>query len=161
MKRCAKCKAEKPAEAFHVCRSSGGLQSRCIECLKTRKRWTIPEGHRARALAAFAQRFWAKVDKHGPDECWPWTGYSHKAGYGFISKAGHRAMLTAHRVSWELSNNRPVPNGLMVLHSCDNPPCVNPAHLRAGTAAENHQDMVSRGRANFSGLALGRKKSAA
>jgi hypothetical protein len=63
--------------------------------------------------------------------------------------------VSAHRLAWEAANGRPVPDGLLVLHSCDNPPCVNPAHLRAGTHRENMGDKVARGRVR-AGAAHGR-----
>lgn len=90
---------------------------------------------------ADTQRFWAKVDKSG--DCWIWKGESDREGYGRFVKAGRR--IGAHRVSLALSTNRVEPT-LFVLHSCDNPPCVNPAHLRYGTHVENMKDMTSRNR---------------
>lgn len=86
-----------------------------------------------------------RLDKSGGDNsCWLWTGKSkHRFGYGFINNGG-RVELT-HRVAWTLANGE-IPAGLQVLHSCDVPSCCNPAHLFIGTASDNVQDMVSKGR---------------
>ena len=91
-----------------------------------------------------AQRFWAKVDKSGGEAaCWTWTGFRRNDGYGSF-RVGI-APVRAHRVALVLSGI-PVPAGKPVLHSCDNPPCVNPAHLRVGTHADNAKDRDERGR---------------
>lgn len=92
-------------------------------------------------------RLWSRVDKSG--DCWLWTGYIHpQRGYGQISR-GRRGegLLEVHRLSYELSNG-PIPDGMMVLHSCDVRNCVNPSHLRVGTHQDNMDDMWSRGRGN-------------
>jgi hypothetical protein len=80
------------------------------------------------------------------DECWPWTGGCDQDGYGKIWSTAANRSISAHRYSWELANGKPVPETLWVLHHCDNPPCVNPAHLYLGDAAQNNQDRISRGR---------------
>jgi len=89
-------------------------------------------------------RFWAKVDRRGPDECWEWTGARYPAGYGRAVRDGR--VVVAHRRAYEYAVG-PIPDGMDLLHSCDNPPCVNPAHLRPGTDADNARDKVERGRA--------------
>lgn len=90
-------------------------------------------------------RFWAKVDRRTPEECWLWTGAVSQSGYGVINPGRHSGPpVKAHRVSAELAGMDVA--GRMVLHSCDTPRCVNPDHLRPGVAAENSADMASRDR---------------
>jgi hypothetical protein len=95
-------------------------------------------------------RFWEKVDRREPGECWPWLACTNALGYGsiFVEKVdGVARSMLAHRVSYELQYG-PLPDGLIVLHSCDTPGCVNPAHLRAGTNADNAADREQRRRGN-------------
>ena len=95
-----------------------------------------------------ATRFWAKVDKtpgHGPNgDCWEWQAGRSKFGYGRIMVG--RKLVVAHRVSLALSEGSSIPDGLCVCHKCDNPRCVNPAHLFLGTNQDNMVDKISKGR---------------
>lgn len=87
------------------------------------------------------RRFWSKVDRDGPGGCWVWMAGRHEQGYGLFKLAG--SMRRAHRLSFELVNG-PVPEGKVVCHSCDNPSCVNPAHLWAGSQKENMLDFMEK-----------------
>lgn len=94
---------------------------------------------------AWAKKFWPRVAVGAPDSCWRWNGSALPRGYGrFYPSKG--VGLYAHRFSWELANGRPVPAGLHVMHACDNPACVNPAHLSVGTRSDNMRDCVAKGR---------------
>ena len=90
------------------------------------------------------QRFDAKwrKDKSG---CWIWTASTAGKGYGQFRIPGTRRNVYAHRLSWEMRNG-PVPDGKLVCHRCDNPLCVNPAHLFLGDAEANLKDMAAKGR---------------
>ena len=77
-----------------------------------------------------------------PDGCWEWSGARDKNGYG-QTKIGMRS-VKAHRKIWAMLYGG-IPEGLMILHHCDNPPCVRPNHLFLGTAKTNRQDAASKG----------------
>jgi len=96
-------------------------------------------------LGDFQDRFWRKVDKTNHDGCWFWTGAVNSMGYGMIwNQESHRPIL-AHRASLALSDGS-VSEDMEVIHSCDNPQCVNPDHLRQATHLENMMDKVIKGR---------------
>lgn len=90
-------------------------------------------------------RYWRYVVVQ--NGCWQWTGATVGTGYGALRNPGGGSGISlAHRVSWAIHHGA-VPEGLHVLHRCDNPPCTNPAHLFLGTAATNALDKVEKGRA--------------
>ncbi len=82
-------------------------------------------------------QFWQKVDKSG--DCWIWTGSAHRSGYGLFCVTPIK--LRANRAAWELTYGV-IPDGLYICHRCNNPRCVRPEHLYAGTPQENMDDKV-------------------
>jgi hypothetical protein len=92
------------------------------------------------------ERFWEKVfKKPGRNSCWEWEAARLPTGYGrFMKTKGF--IVYAHRWSWEAAFG-PIPDGMYVCHSCDNPSCVRPSHLFLGDAMDNKRDSVSKGRA--------------
>ena len=85
------------------------------------------------------ERFWSKVDKRGPDECWPWLAGFFGNGYGGFQN------VNAHRFAYELTHGS-ISGEFHVCHKCDNKKCCNPNHLFLGTNADNRRDMVEKGR---------------
>lgn len=87
-------------------------------------------------------RFWAKVQKAEPDQCWPWT---RALTWGYGSWRVRKILFRAHRVAWALTNRQQIEEGLDVRHLCHNKACCNPAHLEPGTRKQNMQDSVRDG----------------
>lgn len=106
----------------------------CSEAKSTRGRCVL---HHA---AYTEDRFWSGVDKSG--DCWEWSRSRDRDGYGYFLGAG---MNRAHRVAWVLAYGG-IPDGLWVLHRCDNPPCVRPDHLFLGDVLANAVDREQKGR---------------
>ena len=105
------------------------------------------------AVNAIEQRFYNRVEPMMDDVgCWLWVGRRDSYGYGKLGKK----QTASHRLSWTIHFG-PIPSGLCVLHRCDNPPCVNPAHLFLGTQLDNIRDMNAKGRGK-AGITTRKKK---
>lgn len=122
-----------------VCRQCGGhtaprrayCSSECIGAMR-----------RALPVKSPADRLWSRVAKTGTG-CWEWQGYRLPLGYGQIGV--RKKVVLTHRLAWELTHG-PIPDGLVVRHKCDNPPCCNPDHLELGTQQDNVNDAIERNR---------------
>jgi hypothetical protein len=103
----------------------------------------LPQSERLRAKAR--RRFESYVDRDGA--CWTWTAGRTNAGYGrfYIRENNEPRTVLAHRAAFEFAHG-PLPQGKLVCHTCDNPPCVREDHLFAGTYSDNARDAVAKGR---------------
>ena len=104
----------------------------------------MPRGVYQRKKRPLSERFWEKVQIGSSDECWPFMGSIDEHGRGQIANEEGR-LEKAHRVAYMLVKG-PIPDGLLVCHSCDNPPCCNPDHHWLGTHKDNSQDAEQKGR---------------
>ena len=102
-------------------------------------------GHNPVSRLSLEESFRKRVTRGEPDECWPWNSTTLvKNGYGCLQVMYKN--YYAHRLAWELHNQQPVPDGMHVCHSCDNPKCCNPAHLFLGTNQDNISDKLAKDR---------------
>lgn len=103
----------------------------------------------AKPSLTLEERFWSKVQKQEGDGCWIWIGSKDGSGYGQLHL--DRKRVLAHRIGWQLENG-PIPEGMDILHNCDNPPCVRSSHLRTGSHLENLQEASRKGRFPNNGI---------
>lgn len=96
------------------------------------------------ARARLEARLWSKIDKSNIDGCWPYLGRRIASGYGVLDYRNRPTL--AHRVAYELTHQANLAPFQFVCHSCDNPPCCNPAHLWVGSSSDNARDMWNKGR---------------
>lgn len=110
-------------------------------------------------LTRFREMMGKSLDRHvskgKPEECWEWQGYRNSGGYGILTI--HGKTYRAHRVAYEAANGS-IPANLMICHSCDNRRCCNPAHLWAGTCADNMRDCKEKGRLVLAKYAPGMRR---
>jgi len=147
------------------CRSAAGVTACAVAtCPNRSSSFGLCDGHYQRMRTtgvvggylqgqdpdAVPRRFWSKVETSaGPDACWPWTKQLNNKGYGVFriyftgSKRGTKVL--AHRYAFEHATGEDIA-GKKLLHSCDNPPCCNPRHLRPGSQADNIHDAMAKGR---------------
>jgi hypothetical protein len=103
-----------------------------------------PLTHSSISGLSLRQRFQRFVTAGDPNECWEWRASKNSEGYGQLTFKSKK--YRAHRLAWTLHNGREPKAGLLILHSCDRPSCVNPNHLREGTDHDNMQDCMTRKR---------------
>lgn len=144
-----------------VCGTEFALRARRTQKFCSRRcAATTNTGTRQRTRVPWQERFLKYVPAQSPtpDTCWEWSGSRDQHGYGRLYRGGSSGHIKAHRASYEIHHG-PIPEGMAVRHDCDNPPCVNPHHLRLGTLRENTRDMLARGRHNaVTGAANGKTR---
>jgi len=123
-----------------------GKRATKVEAWRTYLSGTVARAKHGPPRLDLRERFWSKVQACEADKCWPWIGVRMHTGYGAFSLGGERGPIElAHRAAWILTHGT-VPDGMYVLHRCDNRLCQNPAHLFLGTHLDNIRDMVEKGR---------------
>jgi hypothetical protein len=111
------------------------------------KKYGNTDGIRPHAPAK--ERFFKYIDKDSKHGCWNWIGNKRGKYGGFSIGPRENGTILAHRFSWAMHNNKEIPKGMVVMHLCDNPLCVNPSHLSVGTYMENTHDMLKKGRHTY------------
>ncbi len=127
------------------------MKKKCLQCdqefsFPPTRKYTAKYCSRicyGKAKLSAVDDFWRRVNKHGPNGCWEWTGSRSLNGYGTLGW-NHRH-VAPHRLAWELTFG-PIAEGLVICHKCHNRLCCNPKHIRADTAFSNNQDMLAAGR---------------
>ena len=142
----------KPNDTCGIPDCNGPFAARDM-CRKHYQRWLIstpknqrPPARPGASRLSIEDRFWRRVQKAGPDDCWPWMGSRGGHGHGVFWFSAERKRESSHAVALELSSGVRRPPGMHCCHHCDNPPCCNPAHLYYGTPEQNQADMVNRAR---------------
>lgn len=113
---------------------------------KVRKKLYVRKGENPNNPEHLAKRLANGLDAAPEGECWEWQRTTNGQGYGEIRVNGR--MVYAHRLAYALGAG-PIPDGMHILHSCDNPRCINPAHLSPGTRSKNMKECSERGRARI------------
>lgn len=151
MKNCSQCNRDLPISQFYKnAIYKDGYEYRCKDCKKSAKLTAVKRGRRN--ASTLKEAFYNYVTPGTADACWEWEGSRCQptrkyaiSDYDYGVLRFDYKLRLAHRVSWEVHNGD-IPDDLRVLHNCDNPPCVNPAHLFLGTARDNTLDGVAKGR---------------
>jgi len=162
MKKCNTCDEALPRNLDFFTqekRSMDGLSGKCKDCRKKERSPLAQRNFIASKLQSNKTRIEMMLDNYEivtESGCWIWMGATTKKGYGDIKykadkKASHHR---AHRLAYELHKGE-IPKGMLVCHTCDIPGCINPSHLFVGTAQDNTDDMIKKGRQNFAGMKNG------